>query len=213
MTDGKSGSKVPAQKWLAERLFTKAVDWAILGILGYVAVIAIEPLREKAEAVLRTPETMAELRDDIQGVSRKVDGLTVEVQRLKRPDAVFEMSLWNTGPIEGHCVESEPCQIRVRLRRLKDAIECRIVPNSVQWGFINPRADTFIGARRLDPPNGRNIGLNWTDIDITLLTPPELEPEADFTFEAFYTDCPGTLSDDDPISFNSPRDRFSIRSR
>lgn len=208
---GQDGKYVPPKKWIGQRLITKFADWVILGLLGFFAVAFVEPIRARAVAIWNTPTAMGEISYTLVEMSDRLDAVTVEVRRLKQPETVFEMSTYNTKPVEGFCVSGEACTINVRIRRLEDALACKIVPGSVQWGFINPRADTFVGARRVDHAAGRNIGVSWEDVTIVLMTPPNLEPEAYFTFEAFYTGCPGTTDGDDPISFNSPRDLFQIR--
>ncbi|APZ53150.1 hypothetical protein Ga0080574_TMP2816 [Salipiger abyssi] len=196
---------------MAQRFVTKFADWVIIGVIGFLAVAFVEPVRERALAIWNTPTSMTQISENLVNLSDRLDVVSVEVRRLKQPETVFEMSTYNTRPVEGYCVSGQPCTINVRIRRLQDALSCRIVPGSIQWGFINPRADTFVSARRMDRPSGRNVGVSWEDITIRLMTPPNLEPEAYFTFEAFYTECPGMGGGDDPISFNSPRDLFEIR--
>ncbi|WP_428925004.1 hypothetical protein [Marinibacterium sp. SX1] len=212
MTD-ESGKPVRPRQWALQRLANKALDWAVLGVLAVLVGLFVEPVQKRAVAVWNTPTVMESIRADLEVQSDRIDVVATEIRRLKQPTAVFEMSTYNTGPIAGFCVESMPCEINVRIRRLVEALPCDIVKGSVQWGFINPRADTFVQARRMDHASGRNIGSNWEDITIVLMTPPNLEPEAYFTFEAFYTGCPGMADSDDPISFNSPRDLFKIRAR
>ncbi|MBT9385465.1 hypothetical protein KM176_16445 [Pseudooceanicola sp. CBS1P-1] len=209
MTDA-NGKQIPRRTWFLERLWTKAMDWLLLAVFGAIVAVVFEPVRDRAVAIWDSPQALGQIDAKIDTISARQAALAADVRRLKQPEAVFEMSTFNTAPVRGYCVEGQPCQIRVRLRRLEAALSCRIVRGSIQWGFINPRSDSFVGARRLDQPSGRNMGPTWEDVEITLMTPTGLEPEADFTFEAFYTNCPGTEPDEDPISFNSPRDRFTI---
>lgn len=209
------GRQVHPRRWAVERLRDKVFDWLVLSFLGFLAVAFFRPLQDRVVAIWESPKTQGafqqEVKAELISLGERVDTLGEKVQRLQLPDQVFEMSLWNTGPVDGYCVEGEECTFRVRLRRLEEALPCEIVPGSVRWGFINPDSDSFVVARRVDEARSRNIGPTWEDIEVTLMTPYGLEPEADFTFEASYRNCPGSNLGDDPVSFDSPRDPTKIR--
>lgn len=105
----------------------------------------------------------------------------------------------------------KPCRIKLRIRRLEPARECRIVPGSVEWGFVNPRSEIFAHAERLDQPAGRNVGLTWEDTFVTILTPTGLQPDANFTFIARYTHCPGWIEGEPPLEYQNEPIPFAIK--
>lgn len=209
MTDER-GNQVQPKHWIADRAIKKVADLAIVAVLGLLA-LAFQPLRERAVAIWNVPTTMASFHQELGLLRRTVNDVSVDLRHLQLPHRVFQISEFNTGPIDGYCIEGLPCDIRIRLRRLEEALDCRIVPGTAIWGFQNPRSDTFVPAERLDRPNGRNIGTRFEDVQIRITTPRGLEPEADFIFATDYVGCPGMRPGDPPKTYWSDRDRFEIR--
>jgi hypothetical protein len=212
----------PPSLWamVRERIKTKAIDWAVLGSAGLIVMLVFDPVRDKAAAIWNGPEdtkmALTQVTVAQDAILRDLNDLRYQVGRLSQPREVFELSIENSGPVAGFCEELEPCQISLKVRRTPQAVQCRVVPDSTQFGFINPRTDTYSPAVRIgagSDANARNIGLEWVTINVTVLTPSGLEPEADFVMEAFYTACPSTMPDQEPVSYRSPRDRYAIRTK
>lgn len=209
MTD-ESGKKIQPKHWIINRTITKLADLGIVAALALLA-LAFQPLRERAAIIWNMPTAMAALGQELGAIRDTVANVSVDVRRLQLPDKVFAISDYNTRPLDGYCVEAEPCDIRIRLRRLEEALDCKIVPGTAIWGFQNPRSDTFVPAERLDRPNGRNIGTRLEDIQIRITTPRGLEPAADFIFATDYVGCPGMRPGDAPVTYWSERVSFEIR--
>lgn len=172
---------------------------------------------DQAQAVWSSPQTstdiidrLEELKTSVAGLGEEVRVVRREVAALKAPTKIFEISVVNSGPIEGFCVELEPCDIRLKIRRLPETISCRIVAGSVRWAFFNPRTDTISQVRRLDTPSGRNLGIAWELTDLRIVTPSGLAPTSDFYFSLQYVDCPGVPAGSEPIPDASPRMPFVI---
>jgi hypothetical protein len=155
-------------------------------------------------AIATTPKVMQE-------VVTSLDEVKTDVRRLKQPRVVFEVSRIGTAPVDGYCVEGQPCTVRLRLRRDVNALDCRIVPGSAEWGFVNPRSEIFSQAPRLDDTSGSNLGPAWEDRIIRIMTPAGLQPTANFTFVASYTDCPGWVKGEPPLEYQSEPVPFTIR--
>jgi len=206
-----SGKEVTAHTWVRDRIVTKVTDWLIVGVLGFLAVTLFAPLRERVVAVWNTPKTMMSVEAQISSLSDQVDVVSTEVRKLKQPTKVFDISLTNTKPINGFCVEAQPCPINIRVWRTLEGETCKIIPKTSQWGFVNPRTDTYVSAVMISGGVARDIGRQYEDIQVTLLTPEGLEPEADFVFTTFYSNCPGTLPGDEPLAYNSQKVRFVIK--
>lgn len=209
MTDER-GDQIQPKHWIADRAIKKVADLAIVAVLALLA-LAFQPLRERAVAIWNVPGTMATFRSEIGALRQTVSDVSVDVRRLQLPSKVFQISEFNSGPLDGYCIEAQPCDIRIRIRRLEEALSCRIVPGTAIWGFQNPRSDTFVPAERLDRPNGRNIGTRFEDVQIRITTPRGLEPEADFIYAVDYVGCPGMRPGDTPVTYWADRVRFQIR--
>lgn len=121
------------------------------------------------------------------------------------------MSVTNSGPVDGYCIEREPCVLALKVRRNIESLSCRVVPGSSRWGFVNPRSDALIFAERLGGSPPRDLDASWSTIETILRTPTGLEPGADLHFEVSYTHCPGMLPDADPVTYSSPRIPIEIR--
>lgn len=205
---GNDGKYLPPKAWARERVATKIFDtiigWFIIGLIGGGLMVISEGFRHKAEDIWNSPTKLQEAVDVGRGNSARLDALSKRVAVLSQPDVVFEVSARNSGPIEGYCVERQPCAMRLRIRRVEAALSCKIVPGA-SWGFINPRTDSFTAAQRLDTPSGRDLSATWAFVEIVVMTPSGLAPESDFVFEASYTGCPGMDAGDEPITRTSER--------
>ncbi|QFT47801.1 hypothetical protein FIU97_14560 [Roseivivax sp. THAF40] len=211
---GQDGQKVSPTKWASDRFWVKFYDtvigWVIVAVVGGGLMLVSEGFRSEIQSIWNSPKEVSRLSDAVERNGERLANLSDRVRVLSQPRDIFDISVRNTGPVDGYCIENRACRVQLRIRRLPESLACQIVRGSVQWGFINPRSDTFVAAQRVDDSRGRNVGATWEYLYITLMIPPGLEPEADFTFEAFYTDCPGTSDTDDPISRRSPRVPFKI---
>lgn len=206
----KDGKNVPRTAWMREEvekfIFRQVMTVVITGVLGLLAVAVFEPVRDWLVG-------MASMPAEVQHQSERLLKVETSVRRLQQPDRVFEVSQTSTRPVDGTCTEGEPCRIRLRLRRLPEAIDCRLVRGSVEWGFINPRSEVFAHAERVDAPAGRNVGMTWEDSYVTLMTPTGLQPDANFTFIAKYTDCPGWEPGEAPLEYQNEPIPFVIQQR
>ncbi|TYB83979.1 hypothetical protein [Oceaniovalibus sp. ACAM 378] len=203
----------PLRQMIWERFISKSVDWLVVAAIGGLVIMVFDPVKERAMAIWNTPDALHQLVVRVESLLGQMADVRDDIESLRRPSEVFEVSITNTRPLDGHCVEREPCDIQIKLRRVAEGVRCRIVPGSTQWGFINPRSDLFAPAQRIIPGVARNIGMSWTTIDVQVMTPVGLEPTADFVFEASYTSCPGMTPRDEPLTFQSSRIPFPIRTR
>ncbi|WP_068115225.1 hypothetical protein [Tropicimonas marinistellae] len=213
---GQDGRQKALRPWLKERLVVKVVDLAmsttLMGGLLFLVVLLFKPVQERLEAIWETPKAVAEMRSDIGSVVAVVEDLSAEIRRLKQPEAVFEVSVFNTGPLRrAYCVEGESCRLGVKVRRLPEALPCKIQPSRTEWGFYNPRRDTYAPALRIDGAPGRNLESGWDIIEVELKIPYGLEPNAELVFTAYYTGCPGTLPGDPPLAYRSKGVSIPIR--
>ncbi len=206
-----SDEQKPLRQMIWERFISKSVDWLVVAAIGGLVIMIFDPVKERAMAIWNTPDSLHQLVVRVENLLRQVADVRDDIESLRRPSEVFEVSTTNTRAIDGYCVERQPCDVQIKLRRRPEGVQCRIVAGSVQWGFVNPRSDMFAPAQRLNPGFARNIGMTWTTIDVRVMTPVGLEPTADFIFEASYSGCPGMAKGDDPLSFQSPRIPFEIR--
>lgn len=200
MTDS-DGKQTPRKTWMKEEaqkfLFRQLLTILITGAVGLAVSFVFEPVRDWVIGMAQMPGRMAKVE--------------TSVRRLQQPERVFEASKVSTRPVAGFCEEGRPCRIRLRLRRLEPAKDCQIMPGSVEWGFVNPRSEIFAHAERVDPPAGRNIGLTWEDTLVTVNTPTGLQPDANFTFVAKYTHCPGWVEGEPPLEYQNEPIPFTIR--
>jgi hypothetical protein len=212
MMTGKDGKYFPPKAWARERVVTKVFDiligWFFLSFVGGSLWFISEGFRIQVEDIWHSPQSIREAVEVGRANSDRLDSLARRVSILSQPDVIFEVSPRNSGPVDGFCVEQEPCRMRIRVRRVEAALSCQIVPGAV-WGFINPATDTFTAARRLDSTSPRDLGASWEFIELEILTPVGLKPQSDFVFESSYVGCPGMEPDDAPISRRS--DRIPIR--
>ncbi len=207
MTDG-SGKKVAPKAWMKDEfvkfVFRQLLTFGITGFFAIATAMIWDPARDWLVGMATMPQ-------EIQRQGERLETVETTVRRLTQPRKVFEVSRIGTRPVAGYCEEGEPCRIKLRIRRLEPARECRIVPGSVEWGFVNPRSEIFAHAERLDPPAGRNVGLTWEDTFVTVRTPTGLQPDANFTFIARYTHCPGWAEGEEPLEYQNEPIPFTIR--
>ncbi|WP_108482249.1 hypothetical protein [Oceaniglobus ichthyenteri] len=208
-----SDDQRPLRQMIWERFISKSVDWLVVAAIGGAVIMVFDPVKERAMAIWNTPDSLHQLVVRVENLLGQVADVRDDIESLRRPSQVFEVSRTNTRPIDEYCIERQPCAVQLKVRRRPEGIRCRIVPGSTQWGFINPRSDLSAPAQRIEPGEARNIGVSWTTIDIIILTPVGLEPTADFYFEAAYIGCPGMADGDEPLVFQSPRIPFPIRPR
>lgn len=183
----------------------KKIAGYIIGGIVLVIVGLFTPLWTQAAQVWNSPVVMQQMLVTLDEVAKAQEDLQDEIRALRQPSEIFEVSQANSGAIDGYCVEGEPCEMSLKIRRTQDGLRCNIVPNSTQWQFLNPRTDVVTPVAVIQKPPTRNVGIDWTVIPVTILTPKGLEPDADFFFEAFYSDCPNTIEGADPISDVSSR--------
>lgn len=207
MTDS-DGKQTPRKAWMKDEAikfaFRQFLTIVITGAVALVTALIWEPARDWLVG-------MGTMPTEIRKQGERLETVETTVRRLTQPRRVFEVSRVSTRPVAGFCEEGEPCRIRLRIRRLEPAKECRIVPGSVEWGFVNPRSEIFAHAERVDMPAGRNIGLTWEDTFVTVITPTGLQPDANFTFIAKYTHCPGWVEGEVPLEYQNEPIPFTIR--
>lgn len=194
-----------------ERFVSKTVDWAAVGVLGTLMIVMFDPVKERALAIWNTPEALERIANKVDELVTGLADARDDIEALRRPDEVFEVSTINSGAVDGYCTERAACVLSIKVRRNLESLPCDIVPGSSRWGFVNPRSDAFIVAERLGGSPPRNIDTSWTTIEAILRTPTGLEPGADLQFEVAYTDCPGMMPGDDPVTYSSPRIPVEIR--
>lgn len=207
MTD-ENGNPMPRKAWMKDEAikfaFRQFLTIVITGFVALTAALVWEPARDWLVGMGTMPR-------EIQKQGERIEAVETTVRRLTQPRKVFEVSRVSTRPVAGFCEEGEPCRIKLRIRRLEPAKECQIVPGSVEWGFVNPRSEIFAHAERVDPPAGRNIGLTWEDTFVTVITPTGLQPDANFTFIARYTHCPGWIEGEPPLEYQNEPIPFAIK--
>lgn len=208
------------QSWVAKEAAQQVFRLFMLGVLS-LAAYALTPVGQRAKQVWESPGTLVRIDQRLEGideamaeralhVDEKLDVMQRSISQLQRPTEVFRISVLNSGPIRGHCVELAPCDVRLKISRREETVACRIVPGSTQWAFLNPRTDTVSTVRRMDAATDRNIGTAWELIDIRIFTPSGLEPEALFYFTAQYVACPGMPEGTEPITDKSESIPFRI---
>lgn len=225
---GSDGKDLPPRAWARERILNKAVEvivgWVVItffistlamineSVRGFLVNLRDSPAlikenSERLDSLERLSEQNNASLDTLKAVVEQngldINALNLNVDTLSQPEVIFEVSQRNSGPVEGFCVERAPCLMQLRIRRKLDALDCKIAEGVVRWGYIHPITDAFTPADMISPPRGRNIGVNWENVEVELMTPSGLSPDSDFVFEAGYTGCPGMQPGDSPITRRS----------
>lgn len=123
------------------------------------------------------------------------------IEALRVPRFIFEIGE-RSGPVRGYCVEGEACQINIQVRRLRDALGCQLVPETVQYYYRNPRTNEITSVEIL-AGRPRDVGVRWIILPFTFTTPFGLVPEAELCVEPGYIGCPGQAPDG-PLATQAP---------
>ena len=161
---------------------------------------------EQNAALIREVKATGEKNShDIEGIKDDVAALAVSVERnadairsLRQPADIFEISR-QSGPVDGYCVEGEPCAVNIRVRRHPDALVCRIVPETLIYYYRNPRNNEVYDTVLLSG-SPRDVGTSFINLQFTFSTPSNLIPNAELCVKPSYVGCPGMIPDDPPIS-------------
>lgn len=202
--------------WAIEQGLKHLFGWLMvlsLGLLGW----AFQPIKERMIAFWNLPKTLLELQDSDESrfsqIESRIEAALNDIIRLKVPKDIFDVEVDQSGPVEGFCVEAEPCTIRIRARRFPDTIACQVIPDASRYSFIDTRTDTVVAATRLDQPLRRNLGAEWEFFDVTVMTPIGLSPRSRFMYTNYYTGCPNTPSEMSPLQDTSPRIHLDVKAK
>ena len=215
-----NNQQVGSSVWLKKKVYDKIVDWGVISIIAAASIMFIDPISDKVVSIWNSPDAIAELEhaqqenhvhitETLKEIQGSIISINTELYKSNIPDRAFTLSIPNSGPLsesgtpDGVCIEGDTCTIRLRIRRVSDALDCKVVPNLTEWGFVNPRSDIYIGTSIVRTKSVKNLGSSYQDLDVLVNIPFGLEPNAFLVFESYYTDCPGTLPDSEPLSYES----------
>lgn len=173
------------------------------GLLSIVVAVAWEPFRTWAVSMIHLPESVAENARATAANARAID-------RLRLPSNIFEVSP-RSGPVRGHCVSGVNCVVKVRVRRLPDAMPCEIIAGSADYYYRNPR-DNETHDVTIVSGQPRDVGTTWINLTFTLSTPFSLEPDAELCVRPAYLNCPGQLPEDGAIAPDEECFEVQVRS-
>ena len=214
MIDPDTGRDLPARTWFWQkflsRLLDQAMTWAVVGGVFGALIWLSEDRRDHVQRMWNIPEQVELIGDKVQIQGEQLTRVSDAVRRLQIPSRVFELSTSLTRPVDGYCVEDQPCDVQIVIRRLESALDCRIMPETARWGFVGSGTEIAVYAERLDEPVGRNITAAFTRITVTLHTPTDLSPVSDFFFDVEYVNCPGMHPGDEPVRISSVRIPFTV---
>lgn len=165
----------------------KLIGWIFGGafwIIGLALAAMFTPVISATAALLEVPERL-----DV--IEKQFEVLADEVRAGRLPQQFTILSPANTGPIKGYCVEGDPCDLVVKIRRAEEATGCRFSPGSGRYGFWDRREDAPSYAKVIVPFPDRNLPGTWVTMPLTVQTPMNLAPVSDFFIEADYLGCPG----------------------
>lgn len=125
--------------------------------------------------------------------SAALEELASAVIALQQPSSVFDIAD-NSGAVDGYCIENMPCEMLLRIRRTEAGEPCQIISDSSRYFFINLVTGQRIEVNAINPPEAKNVGLVYTDLRFSFVTPSGLVTDASqgqFAFRSSYTRCAG----------------------
>jgi hypothetical protein len=148
------------------------------------------------------------LQDGQEAANERLDLLRADVSVLQLPASVFQVSGQGSRPVDGYCLEGQPCTFALLMRRTPGAEACDVMTDRdhlprhfvVQLGIESSERREVI---RLDERTVQNLTSEWTPISITLQMPSDFgvtaslseAPGAALVLERAYEHC---LGDADP---------------
>ncbi len=177
------------------RLINKAVDWLFISFLAGVATLLFPPLRDWAVAIATMPQSMTEIRNEQNRMDERflksLVAIRDDIDAIRRPNDIFEIAK-SSSARDGFCVASLPCTFNIVARRTPEGASCKIIAGETEYFFVNPVTGERRRVNRVNMGVSRNIGLDWTDVTITVVTPIGFVGERMFIFIPFYSQCNGT---------------------
>lgn len=164
---------------------------SVMTIFGAIAVawsMIWGPVREEWDA-LKT--FIVETRDGLESINSRLDGMEEVQVDLLRPTRVFEISPVSR-PVAGYCVAGRACEFFLLAHRLPRGINCKLVAGETTYAFYGP---TGVDRREVplvaDEGASRNVGLEWAEIYVTVMTPRDFVGQAHFVVIPLYDRCLG----------------------
>ena len=157
-----------------------------------------ELIREVKATGEKNSHDIESIKDDVAALAVSVDRNADAIRSLRQPEDIFEISQMS-GPVDGYCIEGEPCAINIRVRMHPDALVCRVVPDTLIYYYRNPRNNEVYDAVLISGSQ-RDIGTGFINLQFTFSTPSNLIPNAELCVKPSYVGCPGMIPSDPPIS-------------
>lgn len=182
---------------VVESLKKKSTDWlatVIIGLVVAVALMVYEPSRDfvvnRWNAISRIEQEQQRQAEAIEQIQQDGAKTRADIQALRSPSDVFEISPYLSKAVHGYCTVPGDCEIELWVRRVPGAEECQIVPDLTEYTITTRSTGVQRRVTRLNNDAAQSIGLDWEPILITLKLPVNIPVEPSiFVVVNYFIDC------------------------
>jgi len=200
--------KAEAARWKEEfdHVWRRTLIMTILAPFLLVVGVMVTGVRDNLSALWTLPETT---EVQFQATQDAINSNTRAINQLRIPAKIFELSE-RSGPVEGFCKRGADCAYNIRVRRLPNALQCRVAP-PFEYFYLEETTNEEYSITRTSPGQARNLGTSYVNIDQTFSTPLSLTGLVEFCIRGKYRGCPGQTDQEQVITQNDECVGVSIR--
>ena len=188
---------------LASVLKKNAIDWLGKIILaGFVGVVIslYDPVRDaiaiRWNILMTLDDRLQSIEHDVSSWEKAERVIRADIAALRSPAQVFEISTFLSAPVNGYCVVGKRCPMRLFIRRVPGAEECRIQGDRTEH-FLRSLVDGIarqVPSIRTGPAT--NLGADWTEVNLSIVIPDDIPVgSANYLLVAYYISCNGQTAE------------------